>query len=263
MPEIQPIRKVKAKQFDKKELGGFTIPLRILGNDNQTYVVKLIDSERMSPETYFRELAVSRLAKALLLKTPEPVEFEISGEFAELYKVQDFYSRLKGSVGSNFATKVVRGADVNPSLLHSYKHLRRQMGNVYAFDGFTFNADRKTSRSNCIFAQDDFWLIDHEYAFAFLIYTGPLSLNPVNPLQKELKSHLFYNELKKEMADFEILCERAAKLPQTFWDEVLDQTPESWKNDKVFSQMPAIKSWFSTISSNPLELAKNLKEALS
>jgi len=60
MPEILPIRKIRAKQFDKEELGGVNLPLRILGEDEGSYVVKLIASERLSNEAFFRELAASR-----------------------------------------------------------------------------------------------------------------------------------------------------------------------------------------------------------
>jgi len=260
MPEILPIRKIRAKQFDKEELGGVNLPLRVLGEDEGSYVVKLIASERLSNEAFFRELAASRLATALGMKTPEPVEVDITPEFAELYLGKTFYQKLSNSIGSNFGTKVVQGTDVQVSLLPGLKHLRQNMEKVFGFDAIADNSDRNALKPNCILKDDDFWVIDHEITFAFVLLLFPP--NPLNPIVDSLRQHIFYPCLEQQTANFDDICERAAGLPETFWDEVLEHTPTTWKTEEVVRQTDLIKNWFARIVASPQTLSDHLKNSL-
>jgi hypothetical protein len=82
------------------------------------------------------------------------------------------------------------------------------------------------------------------------------------PTLGALQNHVFYPSLSKQTANFDDICQKAANLPTTFWDEVLEHTPTSWVTEEVVRQTGKIKNWFANIAASPQTLSDHLKNSL-
>lgn len=116
---------------------------RFLGNKDDI-VIKLMDSERMGPNAAMKELAASFIALELGLNTPTPCLAEINDIFINSQLGNSEYTRVKNSVGLNFATKNIVGLEQFGPFDILNQNLYDEALKIFYFDLMIQNPDRTT-----------------------------------------------------------------------------------------------------------------------
>jgi len=127
------------------------------GNAQGFYVVKIFENEGELSNPTLNEALTYILAK----------EFELPIPKAAIIDVPDFLIQGLGKVaeaGYYFGTELLEETfEINLKQLEIY-----QLETLFAFDLLVCNSDRRSNNPNLLSVKDDFYLIDHEKAFAGL-----------------------------------------------------------------------------------------------
>ncbi len=229
---------------------GTTEPQLIRGVCEQTgiksdYVVKYIKSPRMSPEASARELLAALIARELDFNVPEPVVVNVSSEFAELTRGKDGFVTASNSVGFNFGSEyktaysqVLREQPLNDNMQHKLIEL-------FAFDIFIGNADRRIDKPNFLSNGDDILIFDHELAFGFAL---DLFRNPQPWVIREndknwINENFCFNRIKGNQFDFSTFTDKLSVINNPFWDKVETIMPADWLSDQFYT----IKAYLTTL----------------
>lgn len=119
--------------------------------------------------------------------------------------------------------------------------LRAEAAQVFAFDAFTQNPDRRFDNPNLLRRGDEIFLIDHETAFSFLY---ALKVQP-QPWRLEqlafLEQHVFYLGLKGKPVDLARFADALRALSDAKLDSISGEIPEEWKNEKLSNVLSHLK----------------------
>lgn len=263
LPEIEAT--MSAKVMDS----GTTKPMLIKGIDVQSggrgqYVLKFVNSTRMTASACARELLGAWIGTELGLNMVEPVLVNISQDFVETLRGQDGFLAAQNSIGLNFGSNYVVGYSelvVGRPIPSSIDNAL--LKDIFAFDMFISNADRGAGKPNLLTNGKDFLLFDHELAFSF-IYSLPFLRNKTpwifGEAERELyKKHYFYNYLKGTNIDFEAFTEQFRSIDEQFWSKALSLIPKSWQTD----DLKVIKDYLKLISDNHKTFSEQLKLILT
>jgi hypothetical protein len=211
------------------------------------YVVKYLKAQRMSPEASARELVAALIARELDFNVPEPVIINISAEFVDVMKGRENYHVASQSIGFNFGSEYQKGY---------YPILRGQslsetttlkLVELFAFDVFISNADRRMEKLNFLSNGDDILIFDHELAFGFAMELHFLR-NKEPWLIREsdkiwINDNFCYNMIKGNQYDFSTFTNKLAVINNSFWSKIETIMPDEWLNE----QFGAIRAYLTTI----------------
>lgn len=228
----------------------------------EDYVVKLLASERMTPEAQMRETLASFIAMEMDMATPAPAVVCIGPELVHAMDGQQIYGRLAKSVGENFgstllneAPEVLFGADLNAEQLKDAQF-------VLSFDALLRHFDRRMEKPNLLSDGTRLYVIDHELAFGFVFDLFP-SATPWVLSEHEIKmlpNHLLYNKVRRTAFDPEAHVERLERLNDAFWDKAWQELPPAWRQEEQFL---CIRTYFTLVKGHAQEFFEQLKQHLS
>jgi hypothetical protein len=227
-----------ALQAEKVFGSGTTQPMLIRGICKKThvkteYVVKYINSPRMSAMSSCSELMAAFIGLELGLKVAEPAIIEVTQEFVETLKGRDGYKTANNSLGINFGCKYERGFMEFASNQQLNDEQYEQAGQIFSFDIFISNSDRRKEKPNMLTDGDNILIFDHELAFGFVM---DIIKNPTPWIITDyeigwIKNHYFYPILKGNEHNFDEFVDSFTVLDEKFWDKLRKTIPEVWIGD--------------------------------
>jgi hypothetical protein len=198
------IRLIDAAEFRGLASGGRNEPLRVLGTDSggQGFEVYLKPSGRpeFGIESSCNELLATLLAGELGLPVCEPILVRLSPDWIATIDDPELQSVLRQSGDMAFSS---RSAGLGWKLWSSGESLlldrRPKAIEIFAFDAFTGNADRRDQKPNLLVRGSDFRMIDHEMCFGLsrklFPRVAPWELGNLTPLARS-EHHIFGPLLK-------------------------------------------------------------------
>lgn len=214
------------------------------GNDAGDIVVKLKGGMDAPELGSFSEHTCSLLARYLDIACAEPFVVDIDVALSATIPNPAIAERVRKSSGLNFATRYLSPAypEWIPSMKLSAQELHHA-ANIFAFDAFVQNPDRRTDKVNLLFKSDTLVVIDHELAFSFA-----LDILPKKELwlvQKEiwLRKHVFFTPLHKTTPDWKLLKDRFQQMHKDkIAEHIIHSVPSEWHNYQTDKILPHIQS---------------------
>lgn len=234
------IKYVDAIRFDGVVRNGRTEPLRInvVADDGKFYdaIVKVSKGNALTLDSLVNEMLGSLIAGDLGLPICEPFFVKLSSEFIDSIPDNEIKQRLIESnsiaFGSAYAGAQWRRWERSDSLKLEQANLALQ---VFAFDGYLENFDRRPKNSNLLVKGDDWRLIDHELAFSFLrmliSVANPWSIEGLEPMRKfgTDSEHIFCAQLEKiSELDFVSVRSKWSDLTDDRLEEYRLTLPDEW-----------------------------------
>lgn len=206
-------------------------------NNREDIVIKLMDSERMDANAALKETVGAYLALELDLNTPYPLIAEISVEFSNSLLGNSEYSRVKNSIGKNFASKNIEGLELFSAYNTLPIGLQDEALKIFYFDLLIQNPDRTTvnGKPNLFTSGKNFWILDHEIAFSFLFpifgrpKTEPWEFTDLD--KNMIENHVLYKKLKGKSLNFDILDNYLDSLNEDFWLNLSRIVPSEWLSE--------------------------------
>ena len=235
------VRVLIATQFHRFMKSGRTEPA-ILGCEDPSgmwagdYVVKLRGSLETRESGLFREMIGSILATHFGLGTPEPAVVIIETELAELIARAEpaHASQMRQSVGLNFGTQLVTGFSAWPVDKSIPEAMWQAATDIFAFDAFIQNPDRRFGNPNLFAKGDSLLVFDHEMAFSFLLDILPSPTPWKLGTQRYLADHVFFTKLKSKPIDLEGFARLLAGLSDSRIGDLTANVPAEWNNGVLF-----------------------------
>lgn len=248
---------------------GTTEPMKIRGVDIETgergqFVVKFINSSRMSAKSSCRELLGCWMARELDISVVEPVLVNINETFvSNLLGKNGYHSALK-SIGLNYGSVYEAGYNLVPNnnFTLDYK-LTEQAKMIFMFDMFIANADRGAGKPNVLSNGENLLVFDHELAFSFVDIISFLR-NPkpwtIGAAEQEMyEKHYFYPYFRKQELDFSTLTDKLTCFNTEFWNKAIDFIPKLWKTD----ELNEIRNHLDSIIANKSIFAEQLTKIIA
>jgi len=244
---------------------GSTIPQLIRGvcettNEKGDYVLKPLRNNRIIPTSSCVELLATFIAMELDLNVVPPVLIEITDLFVETFEGTDQFKTLAESKGINFGTKYIEGT-VELVVGQDFEWLPKEAENIFSFDLFISNPDRRNIKPNLLLNGDRILIFDHELAFSFLLMYFGSAPQPGEIPESEMdwiKNHYFYEYLKGNERDFNDFVDKFADINENFWATAEKLIPEEWMGD----HFTKIKNTLNAFILNKENFKKELKRIL-
>jgi hypothetical protein len=178
------------------------------------------------------ELLCSEFARGIGLATPTPYLVDISPAFVAAAP-RDAQDLLGRSLGINFATEALTpGYTVVPPEPRIPTALRRRAAEVFAFDVFIQNYDRKGDNPNLLWNRTNIYLIDHESAFNST-YSDAAPPTIASLDLDHFYDHVFYPSLSPSDCSLEQISAALGSLTARTLDGWFDAIPNSWLDDAL------------------------------
>jgi hypothetical protein len=271
MPKITDenyqVKTVHATEWHNVFASGTTEPMLIWAMDAESgnrdsYVIKPFGHPRIYPQAVMKECLGAWIALELQLNAFEPVYVEVSTDFVETLRGNQYHQRFIESVGVNFGTRYVPGTTqiIGKNCLTNIQS--SQAEKVTSFDLFISNGDRRLEKPNLVLAENNLFVFDHELAFDFLMMLS-FTRNP-RPWElgdwelKMLRNHFLYAKLKGTQIDITDFVERFTQLDDHFWTKADELLPANWRSD----DLTTIKDHLALIVENRTIFAQQLAQAI-
>lgn len=235
------LRHIEALQGFSTLGSGTTEPMLIRGvctttGEKADYVIKFVNSPRMSVEASSRELIASFMAMELELNVPEPAIINVTQPFVETLRGHQGYKAAANSIGKNFGCRYIEGF---MELLWNQKLSEGQLDQarkIFAFDMLILNTDRRTNKPNLLSDGEKIIIFDHELAFGFVfdLITNNTPWIFSDADKHWIENHFFYSTLKSNKYQFEDFIQQFNQLNENFWDKAIVLLPENWRKDQVY-----------------------------
>lgn len=245
---------------------GTTQPMLVTGVCKKTgvqdnYVVKFKSSPRMNPISCCAELVASFIAMELGLNVVEPALIEISFEFVETIRGRDGYKTASNSIGMNFGCKYVPAHLSFTSNQPLNDNQQKQAKEIFPFDIFISNPDRRIDKPNMITNGENIVIFDHELAFAFIM---DFIKNPepwiINDHELSwIRNHYFYSYLRKSEHNFDSFVDKFSILNDDFWNKCNYTIPNEWNGP----HLEMIRKNLNLLIEHRADFSKELKRILS
>jgi hypothetical protein len=220
---------------------GATEPMLIRGicrttQEKSDYVVKYINSPRMSIDASCRELLAAFIAKELEMNVAEPAIINVTPEFVDSLGGKAAIKYASNSIGLNFGTKYF-GQGFFEFIRNQHLTAKQfeQAERIFALDIFISNADRNVDKQNMLTDGEKIMIFDHELAFGFVldIIKNPTPWIIGDAERYWIKNHFFYPALRENEHNFDNFVESFEVLDQNFWDKAVVLIPDEWKTQQV------------------------------
>jgi len=230
---------VEAVRFDRPMSIGRTKPILIncerVDGDEVEVVAKFTFGCDKSPDGLVREALAAMLAKDLGLPVPEPFLVSVTPEFIASIENQDVLHLLRNSDTYGFGSrKLPDGFSVwtTPSGRMS-KKLAQEALEVFAFDAWLTNADRRVQNPNLLTDGRSFAIFDHEYTLMTslnLCWQPPWIQGALTGLNAPT-NHVFYQTLKGTTGlDLSRICKAMTSISDGRINEYAQAIPASWQH---------------------------------
>jgi hypothetical protein len=208
------------------------------GNNAGEFVIKFKAGTEAGVTGLACELIASVLANKLGLLTPSPGIVDLDPAIGDLLSTRDsdVARIIRESPGLNFGSQVLTGGygviPIDKSISASLSPL---VAEIFAFDAFIQNPDRKMNNPNLLWKGDEIFLIDHELGFAFLYQVGGAgkAWEVRGRMGDFLNEHIFYRELKGQKIDLSRLQGALQGISDEELENSFDEVPGEWKNSRV------------------------------
>jgi hypothetical protein len=257
---------VLALSGDKVLGSGTTQPMLIRGvcktsQEKSDYVVKFRSSPRMSIMSSCSELIAAFIGIELDLNVAEPVIIDIIPEFVDTLKGKDGYKNASNSIGLNFGCKFVPGFMEFASRQQLNDNQYEQAEQIFSFDIFISNVDRRTDKPNMLTDGDKILIFDHELAFGFVM---DIIKNSTPWILSEndlgwIKNHYFYPTLKGNEHRFDEFVDKFELINDQFWNKLYQIIPKEWISDHC----DKIKNNLTSLVLNKDQFKEQLNKILS
>lgn len=225
------MRTLVAVRFDRELKVGRNKPVILScedGPESIEVIAKFAHRCERGTNALVAEAISAMFAVDLGLPVPEPSVVRVDPEL-----VDDLFQRLPGRRAPAkempaFGSKALpAGFGLMPPRKQISEHLLQQALEILAFDVLIQNSDRMPSNPNCLTADDQLAIIDHELAF---LTTGIIGWRP--PWEEDslgyLNTHLFYEALKGWPVDLDRLIGAVEAVSDERMNEYLETIPEEW-----------------------------------
>ncbi|MBL7935407.1 MAG: hypothetical protein JNM51_06330 [Bacteroidia bacterium] len=220
---------------------GANKPLLIRGIIKQTgekgdFLVKFNAAERMNPTACCFEYIGACMAKELGLLPAEPVIIEITQDFVDQSVGKDWWGMANKSKGDNYGCYFVEGGRNFPKGEPLSAQQYREAQNIFAFDVFLINPDRRDEKQNMITDGKNILIFDHELAFGFIFELFNNNSTPwiISEVDKNwVKKHYFYPYLKGNDVEFGSFVDKFVNLDARFWSKIEENIPDIWKVEHI------------------------------
>jgi hypothetical protein len=259
---------VEALEGYQQFTSGTTLPMLIRGvctrtGDKSDYVVKYVNSPRMSIKASISELVAAFIARELELNVVEPAIINITDVFVETLRGKDGFRHASNSLGLNYGSKFVVGymEFVQNQKLNESQLIAAEQ--IFAFDIFISNPDRgPQGKQNLLTDGENVIIFDHELAFSFiydLFYKNPTPWIITENDKNLIKKHYFYTNLRENEHNFDSFVEGFTVLDENFWKIVSGLIPNTWDQ----SHMIEIKNNLNSLVEHRMTFLEELYKVLS
>jgi hypothetical protein len=230
---------VEAVRFDREMSNGRTKPILIncerINGDEVEVVAKFSFGCDNSPNGLIREALAAMLAKDLGLPVPEPFLVSITPEFIASVENQAVLHILKNSNKHGFGShKLPDGFGVwTASSGRMSKKLEQEALEVFAFDAWLTNADRRIKNPNLLTDGRSFAIFDHEYTLMTDLNLGwqPPWIKGALAGFNAPTNHVFYQSLKGVAGlDLSRICTAMSSISDERINEYAQAIPASWQH---------------------------------
>jgi len=257
---------VEAMQFLERAKSGRNHPPILAcqaGDELVEFYVKFRNGTETPKSSLIFEMLGVDVARALGLLTADPAIVHIGAEFCEGVEDSEMRTLLRANIGPNFGSKALAGGygifQVTDSLPPSDF---RRAAEIFAFDAFVQNPDRKSRNPNLLIKGDEWRVIDHEVAFSFARPLIGLQTSDEGPLMNLLQEHMFYRPLKGHDVDLDLFEKRFGQmLDSGILYEWISELPHAWTagEDEVLDR---ISKHFERMSKGRNDFLKLVKRVL-
>lgn len=166
---------------------------------------------------------------------------------------------VKESIGLNFGTQALTGYSTWPVDRHIPEAMWESAVGIFAFDALLQNPDRGYGNPNLLAGGDTIMIIDHEFAFSFLLAVLPPS-NPWNlDRQGYLTDHVFFRRLKSHKIDLMKFTSKLSALSEVLLEEIFADLPREWNNEGG----PRISQHLLAVRNHAEEFAEQIRRFLA
>lgn len=235
--EYQPIR------FIEWQRSGASSPMRAecldQSGERVECVIKLKGNSALPTYAPLFETVGAWLACQLEIAVAEPVMINITERFAKGFQEKPEYEWIRKSIGLNFGTRHLgNGLILPPQDMLYASPLQEQAMQIFIFDLFIQNVDRNHRKPNMLTDRKQFFVFDHEKAFAFVLAL----LRPPEPwklteldLSSWVGSHFFHKALQDGYNKWggDVFMQTLKAIDSTFWDNLEQHLPGDWHSSKL------------------------------
>ena len=248
---MRQVLRLIATGYQKKFETGRTVPAVFAcedsdGNTAGEYVVKFGSSCNNGVTGLACELVASLLADELGLSTPAPAVIELTPRLAQSLSAIDanVAQVVSRNVGLNFGSEFLAGGYITWPIGKSIPtSLEGTAAEIFAFDAFIENPDRRIDKPNLLWRNDEIFVIDHEMAFSSL-YALSSSDNDYNVDGANfdfLILHVFFNQLKEKGISLTRFVGALSALSDEVLEQVTSQVPQEWNSENLQKMMGRLK----------------------
>lgn len=149
--------------------------------------------------------------------------------------------RIRASVGLNFGTRFLTPGYVTWRKNDSVPLTLRQTAvEIMAFDAVIDNADRRQEKPNLLWKDDEMFVFDHEFAFAFTRLIGTLPLPFDDAGMVFLRNHPLYQGMRGQDVDLRRFVGELESWSDEEITTVCDQAPREFGT----LYLEKIQQWF-------------------
>lgn len=229
--------KVTAVRFDKPTEKGRTQPIRMaaIREDGSTVelVVKFSAKCNSEVEGLAVEAIAAMLGHELGLPVPDFFLVEVTPAFIDSIADPTVQAHVRVSCPLAFGSRELFGFGIVRGDQKWTDDQAQVLAEIFAFDGFIANVDRKPSNPNCLIRGEQLALIDHEAAMfvrAFIPPHRPWVVGGLQWLSFE-DGHVFYKPLKGKPIDLSRLQNGWAGISDARLTEFQQALPVEWRPD--------------------------------
>lgn len=221
--------------------GGTTKPLSIKGIDAASgtrdihYVLKWLNSERLSEKNACNELIGCWIAMELEIPCAEPVLINLSDQFVEqVMGNADERETAAKCVGMNFGSVFIDGLYMyDNQFKKSDPDFLEQALAILVFDLLVDNGDRGQGKPNLFYKNGKLIILDHELIFSSF---DLISYDNSTPwlISKEFelyRHHPLLSNLQGNQFDFQLQMDKLLVINDDFWEAVRRHFPKQWDSN--------------------------------
>ncbi len=261
LDEVTPIR------FDRFMNSGKTKPSLMAcqraSSEEVEVVVKFSAKCERKVTALAMEALVACLAIDLGLNASEPFLVRMDRAFWEHIPDQEFKDIAQKSSPVAFGSKKSpNGFTTWASADRLTKNSYETAAEIFAFDLFTLNPDRRPENPNCLFDGKSIVPLDHELCFTHLLgWKPPWEIGSLSPQSKDVHGHLFFPILRgKNISLDRFQSAWTSKITDERLAEYARAIPEEWgeASDKVCETIKEIQNQRDNIGASISEVRRVL-----
>jgi hypothetical protein len=258
------VKRANAIRFDKVMSSGRCRPVLMAciddAGDEVEMIVKFSAASDRGQTAMICEALAAMFARDLDLPVPEPYAVEITGDFVETLHQTEIYATAKKSIGPNFGSKKLPpGFSTFPAGQPLPRELEPIAAEVFAFDLWTCNPDRRPANPNCLRRGKEIAIIDHELAFSMDMILGWRSpwVTGVGVAYRRVApefQHLFRDALQGKSTDLSRISGAVEALTDSNLSAYRAALPQAWIGSG---------EWIDKALQYLKELTKNVNKAVT